>query len=90
MKKLYIGNLPYSYNDQELADLLSEYGEVSSAVVIIDRARGRSKGFGFVELDDEGADKALAELNNKEVEGRVLKVSEAKPMNNERRGDFNR
>ena len=90
MKKLYVGNLPYSYNDQKLAELFAEFGEVESAVVIIDRTRNRSKGFGFVEIDDAGAEKAMAELNDKEIDGRVLKISEARPMNNERRGDFSR
>lgn len=79
MKKLYVGNLPYSVNDSALADIFAPYGEVASAVVITDKFSGRSKGFGFVELDDAGADKALAELDGSEIEGRNLKVSEARP-----------
>ena len=79
MRKLYVGNLPYSYNDKMLEELFAEFGEVESAVVIFDRARGRSKGFGFVEIDDEGAEKAIEELASREVEGRSLKVNDARP-----------
>jgi len=78
--KVYVGNLPWSVDDDKLKDLFSEYGEVSEAVVIKDKYSGRSKGFGFVTIDDdEGAKKAIAELNEKEVDGRALKVNEAKP-----------
>ena len=83
MKKLYVGNLPYSVADEQLMELFADYGEVSSATVITDRNTGRSKGFGFVELEDDEADKAIAELDSKEVEGRPLKVSEARPMRND-------
>jgi len=78
MKKLYIGNLPYSIDDTKLADLFAEFGEVISAVVITDKYSGRSKGFGFVELEDSAAVAAMA-LDGKEIDGRNLKVSEAKP-----------
>ncbi|MBN1162428.1 RNA-binding protein [Patescibacteria group bacterium] len=79
MKKLYVGNLPYSVDDSALSDLFSEYGEVLSAVVITDRASGRSKGFGFVEMEDKDADTAMTKMNGKEMEGRTLKISEARP-----------
>jgi RNA recognition motif-containing protein len=79
MKKLYVGNLPYSVDDSSLSELFSSYGEVLSAIVIMDRATGRSKGFGFVELDDDQAETAIQEMNGKEIEGRALKVSEARP-----------
>lgn len=79
MKKLYVGNLPYSVRDDELAELFAEYGEVLSAVVIMDRATNRSKGFGFVELEDDMAEKAIAEMEGKEVEGRNIRVNEARP-----------
>jgi len=79
-KKLFVGNLPYTMNDDQLRELFAEYGEVASASVIIDRATGRSKGFGFVELaEDSAADAAIAKADGSEVEGRRLTVSEARP-----------
>jgi cold-inducible RNA-binding protein len=79
MKKLYVGNLPYSTTDSTLAELFAKFGEVISAMVIIDRATGRSKGFGFVEMEDAAADTAMAEMDGQDLEGRPLKVSEARP-----------
>ncbi|MDR3618873.1 MAG: RNA-binding protein [Paludisphaera borealis] len=79
-KKLYVGNLPYSVASSDLDQWFSQYGTVQSAEVIIDRATGRSKGFGFVEMDtDAQADEAIAGLNDQEYEGRRLTVNEAKP-----------
>jgi RNA recognition motif-containing protein len=79
-KKLFVGNLPYTMNDDQLRELFAEYGEVASASVIIDRATSRSKGFGFVEFsDDAAADAAIAKADGSEVEGRRLTVSEARP-----------
>ena len=75
--KLYVGNLPWSIGDQELEDLFSDYSVVS-AKVIKDRNTDRSRGFGFVELDS-GGEEAIEALNESEVEGRQLKVNEAKP-----------
>ncbi len=78
--KLYIGNLAWSVDDAKLSQMFSEFGSVTSASVITDRYSGRSKGFGFVEFaDDESGNKAIAAMNGKNVEGRELKVSEAKP-----------
>ena len=80
MNKLYVGNLPYSVTDESLMDLFAEFGEITSALVITDRASGRSKGFGFVEYADEEAAKAALEaMNEKEIEGRPLKVDFARP-----------
>ena len=79
MKKLYVGNLPYSVTSESLETMFAEFGTVESAIVITDRDTGRSKGFGFVELDDEAAVAAMAELDGKEIEGRNLKVNEARP-----------
>jgi len=80
-KKLYVGNLPYSVTDEQLGEMFAQFGQVSSAVVIKFRDTGRSKGFGFVEFDkDEDADKAVEEMNGKDVEGRNLVVNEARPM----------
>lgn len=80
-KKIYVGNLSYSLNDQSLVDVFSEFGSVQSARIIMDRDSGRSKGFAFVEMatDDEAA-KAISKLNGYELAGRALNVSEAKPM----------
>ena len=77
MKKLYVGNLPWSVDDGELEALFSAMGNVQSARVITDRDTGRSRGFGFVELDDDAAAKAIEELNGKDFGGRQLRVNEA-------------
>ncbi|MEW6710288.1 MAG: RNA-binding protein [Candidatus Riflebacteria bacterium] len=78
--KIYVGNLPYSVRDTELEQMFTAYGEVSSATVIIERETNRSKGFGFVEMENNAeATKAINEMNNREINGRGLKVSEAKP-----------
>tara|TARA_Y100000310_G_scaffold345413_1_gene464689 strand:- start:863 stop:1138 length:276 start_codon:yes stop_codon:yes gene_type:complete len=79
--KIYVGNLPFSVDDNGLKDAFSSYGEISEAVVIKDKYSGRSKGFGFVTFaDEESAKKAVSEMNGKELDGREIKVSEARPM----------
>jgi RNA recognition motif-containing protein len=79
-KRLYVGNLPYSVDSSELQDLFGAHGPVTSAQVISDRDTGRSKGFGFVEMDtDDGAQAAIEALNGKEMGGRALTVNEARP-----------
>lgn len=102
--KVYVGNLPFSVDDDKLKELFGSYGEIEEASVIKDKFSGRSKGFGFVTFkNDEAANKAIAEMNEKEIEGRGLKVNEAKPFdpdaprprksfnnNNSRGGGFNR
>lgn len=76
--KLYVGNLPWSVRDSELEGLFSEFGDVKSANVIMDRENpNRSRGFGFVELDREEAEKAIEKMNGLDVEGRSLRVNEA-------------
>ena len=83
--KVYVGNLPFTIDDGKLNELFSPYGEIEEATVIQDKYSGRSKGFGFVTFkDDESAKKAIAEMNEKEVEGRALKVNEARPMDPDR------
>ena len=78
--KLYVGNLSYSASEAELRDLFGAYGTVESVAVITDRDTGRSKGFGFVEFaNDAEAQAAIAGLNGKEVSGRSLTVSPARP-----------
>jgi len=87
-QSLYVGNLPYSTTQDQLKDLFSQAGEVASATVITDKFSGRSKGFGFVEMADaDGASKAVAELNGYEMDGRSIRVSEARPKE-ERKGGF--
>lgn len=77
---IYVGNLAYSAKDQDLEELFSAFGEVSSARVIADRYSGRSKGFGFVEMtSDEDATKAMSEVDGNEFMGRQIKVNEARP-----------
>ncbi len=79
-KNIYVGNLSFKTTDEELGDYFKPFGSVSSARVIRDKFTDRSRGFGFVEMDnDEEADKAVTELNGKDVDGRTLKVSEARP-----------
>lgn len=79
-KKLFVGNLPYTTTNEELGEFFAQYGEVLSAAVIMDRATGRSKGFGFVEMtNDAEADAAIAQGDGNEFEGRKLTVSEARP-----------
>ena len=76
--KIYVGNLPRSTTDQELSDMFGEIGAVRSATVITDRETGRSRGFGFVEMDsDDDAKKAIADFNGKDMGGRPLRVNEA-------------
>ena len=77
--KLYVGNLSYNTSQAELQDLFSQYGQVTDVALIMDRDTGRPKGFGFVEMDDDGARKAISELDGKDVGGRNIKVNEAKP-----------
>lgn len=80
-KKLYVGNLPHSVNNNELQKLFEQYGSVSSANVIMDRDTGRSKGFGFVEMSSEDeAQAAIDGMNGTEVGGRALTVNEARPQ----------
>ena len=78
--RLYVGNLSYNVTNQSLETLFADYGRVQSAQVVQDRDTGRSKGFGFVEMSDNGqAQAAIAALNQKEVDGRALTVNEARP-----------
>ena len=84
---LYVGNLSYNTKDDDLRNLFSEFGTVTSAQVVMDRETGRSRGFGFVEMAD-GGDKAIAALNGREVEGRSLTVNEAKPRGERSGGGY--
>ncbi len=79
-KKIYVGNLSFRTTEDELAELFQQIGPVESVSIITDRDTGRSKGFGFVSMGDEDADKAIAALSGRDVGGRALTVNEARPM----------
>jgi len=79
VRTLYVGNLPWATKSEELIAAFSQHGEVVNGRIITDRETGRSKGFGFVEVSDEDADKIIEAMNGAEFAGRVLTVSEAKP-----------
>ena len=75
---IYVGNLPFSAKEDDLRDIFSEYGEVKSAKIITDRETGRSRGFGFIEMSDSDAKKAIDTLNGAELEGKQLTINEAR------------
>lgn len=84
---IYVGNLSWSCGDNDLRDAFAAFGEVSSAKVIMDRESGRSRGFGFVEMPDDGAARAAIEgMNEKDLQGRTLRVNEARPREERSRG----
>lgn len=78
MKKIYVGNLPFSATENEIRELFIDYGEVHSVRLIMDRDTGKPRGFGFVEMEPENADAAISALNGESFGGRGLKVNEAK------------
>ena len=79
-KKLYVGNLAFQTTEEELNSIFSQFGAVESVTIITDRDTGRSKGFGFVVMEDADADKAIEQLNGSQLGGRNLTVNEARPM----------
>jgi RNA recognition motif-containing protein len=83
-KNLYVGNLSYSTTDEDLRQVFGEIGTVTSVQVITDRATGRSRGFGFVEMAT-GGDEAIERLNGSELDGRTITVNEARPRSDRRR-----
>ena len=89
---IYVSNLSFNVQDEDLKDFFSPYGEVTSAKIINDKETGKSRGFGFVEMsDDESAKKAISELDGGTVEGRTIRVMEAKPKDqSDRSGNSNR
>jgi len=92
-KKLYVGGLSYQTTDETLGATFAQAGTVVSAIVIKDKFSGQSKGFGFVEMDsDESANQAISLFDGKELDGRTIKVNEAKPMEDRppRRDNFSR
>jgi RNA recognition motif-containing protein len=89
--KVYVGNLAFSVTDKELKEAFSTYGEITEVTIIIDKFSGRSKGFGFITFaDDASANKAVSEMNDKELQGRAMKVNIAKPMEERPPRKFNR
>ena len=78
-KRIYVGNLPYTSTEDDIRRLFEEHGTVNSVDVLIDRDTGRSRGFGFVEMSDEDARRAIEALNGAELEGRALRIDEARP-----------
>ena len=86
---IYVGNLSWGLKDQDLADLFTPYGEVTSAKIVMDKFTQRSKGFGFVDMpNDEQAQAAIAQLNGSEVDGRNLVVNESRPKEGGSGGDY--
>src|SRR5829696_2395478 len=84
---IYVSNLGFNIQDEDLKEFFTPFGEVTSAKIINDRESGKSRGFGFVEMsDDEAAKKAIADLDGPTVEGRAIKVMEAKPKEDKPRG----
>ena len=82
---IYVGNLSYGMSEDELRDAFSAFGEVSSVKILMDRETGRSRGFGFVEMpSNSDGEKAIAQLNGKEVGGRPLRINEARPREQRR------
>jgi RNA recognition motif-containing protein len=89
MKKIYVGNLPWSATDTSLREAFSAFGEVASASVVTDRETGRSRGFGFVEMEDgTDADKAIRELDGRDLDGRAMRVNEARPKERRERSSW--
>lgn len=88
MAKLFVGGLPWATTSDELNQMFSQAGTVTSAVVISDRMTGRSKGFGFVEMSDEDAQKATEMFNGSDYGGRKLVVNEARPMTERPKRNF--
>ncbi len=93
-KKIYVANIPFNSTEQDIRDLFSNYGEVVSVKIIMDKFTGQSKGFGFVEMGSEDdSKKAILELNDKPFKGKTLAVAEARPQKpragfHDRRGGF--
>jgi RNA recognition motif-containing protein len=81
MKKIYVGNLPFTATDDQLRELFTQHGSVESVNLITDRETGRPRGFGFVEMEAADADTAISALNGTSLGGRSLNVNEARPRN---------
>ena len=89
-RKLYVGNLSFQTTEDDLSNLFEQAGPVESVRIITDRDTGRSRGFGFVEMGDEDAEKAINQYNGTDLDGRALTVNEARPQTNRGGGGYNR
>jgi RNA recognition motif-containing protein len=87
---MYVSNLGFQVNDEELKTLFNKFGEVTSAKVVMDRETGRSRGFGFVEMADTAAEEAMKSLDGTQVDGRAISVTKARPKTDNRNGSFSR
>ena len=88
---IYIGNLHYNVNEEELEEIFKEYGEVMSVIIITDKYTGRSKGFGFIEMESVSeAKNAISTLDGREIKGNQIKVNEARDNRNKRRQNYRR
>ncbi len=88
LKKLYVGNLPYSATEAELRELFSQFGDVHAVNLISDRETGRPRGFCFIEMDEPAAEAAVSSLDGQDFGGRNLRVNEARERSGERRGSW--
>ena len=86
MRKIYVGNLPFTSTEEEVRGLFAEFGEVASCALPTDRDTGRPRGFAFIEMADEDAEKAIATLNGRDFGGRALRVDESRPPSQSRDG----
>ncbi|MFN2138213.1 MAG: RNA recognition motif domain-containing protein [Candidatus Promineifilaceae bacterium] len=95
-KKIYVGNLSFDATEDEVRDLFAQYGTVQSVSMITDRDSGRFRGFGFVEMEDSAANAAIEALDGTELDGRALRVNEARPREersgggNKKKGSYNK
>jgi len=85
-KKVYVGNLSFDATEEQVSELFAQYGKVDSIAMITDRGSGRFRGFGFVEMEDSAANAAIKALNDTELDGRMLRVNEARPREDRSNG----
>jgi RNA recognition motif-containing protein len=88
-KKIYVGNLSYEATEEQVSEMFAEFGKVETIAMITDRNSGRFRGFGFVEMEDSAANAAIKALNEKELDGRMLRVNEARPREDRSSGRSN-
>jgi cold-inducible RNA-binding protein len=88
-KKIYVGNLSFEATEEQVSEMFAQFGKVESIAMITDRASGRFRGFGFVEMEDSAANAAIKALNDKELDGRMLRVNEARPREDRSGGRSN-
>jgi cold-inducible RNA-binding protein len=89
-KKIYVGNLSFDATEAQVSELFAQYGKVDSIAMITDRDSGRFRGFSFVEMEDSAANAAIRGLNDTEVDGRILRVNEARPREDRSGGSWNK